>query len=42
MTGADEWGRDPTVRAMKKIFRAIDDAQREFFNLMEIDRYDHR
>ena len=42
MAGTDEWGMDPTVSAMRKIFRAMDDSQREFFNRMEIHRYDPR
>jgi hypothetical protein len=42
MSVIDEWGRDPAVRAMRKIFRAMDKSQREFFNSMGIDMYDAR
>jgi hypothetical protein len=42
MSVIDEWGRDPAVRAMRKIFRAMDKSQREFFNNMGIDMYDGR
>jgi hypothetical protein len=38
----DEWGKDPAVKTMRKIFRAVDDAQREFFDHLEISRYDPR
>lgn len=42
MTVVDEWGRDPAVKAMRKIFKVMDDAQRELFTRMEIHRYDPR
>ncbi|MBN1625310.1 MAG: hypothetical protein JW944_02200 [Deltaproteobacteria bacterium] len=42
MNNADEWGRDPAVRAMRKIFKGMEDAQGEFFSRMGIHRYDPR
>jgi len=42
MENADEWGRDPAVRAMRKVFRGMEDAQGEFFSRMGIHRYDPR
>jgi hypothetical protein len=42
MSGADEWGKDPAVRAMRKVFREMEDAQGEFFSRMGIGDYDPR
>ena len=42
MNGTDEWSRDPAVRAMRKIFKAMDDAQRALFGHMGIHKYDPR
>jgi hypothetical protein len=38
----DEWGKDPAVRAMRKVFNEMEDAQGEFFSLMGIGSYDPR
>lgn len=42
MTGVDEWGRDPAVRTMRKVFKAMEDSQRELFDSMGIYYYDPR
>lgn len=42
MNYVDEWGRDPAVRAMRTVFKGMEDAQREFFDRMGIDRFDIR
>jgi len=42
MSGMDEWGRDPAVRAMRKVFKEMEYAQGVFFNHMGIENYDPR
>lgn len=42
MSSEDEWGKDPAVRAMRKVFREIEASQREFFKCMKIHKYDAR
>jgi hypothetical protein len=42
MSGVDEWGKDPAVRAMRKVFREMEDAQGEIFSRMGIGNYDPR
>lgn len=42
MKNADEWGRDPAVRAMRKVFKGMENAQGELFSRMGIHRYDPR
>jgi hypothetical protein len=42
MSGMDEWDNDPTVRAMRMVFKEIEDAQERFFSRMEINSYDQR
>jgi hypothetical protein len=38
----DEWGKDPAVRAMRTIFRSMEQAQTVFFERMDIAPYDTR
>jgi hypothetical protein len=42
MSGMDEWGKDPAVRAMRKVFKEMEDAQRTFLGCMGIESYDPR
>jgi hypothetical protein len=42
MSEVDEWGKDPAVRAMRKVFKAMEDAQGEFFGRMGIGNCDRR
>jgi hypothetical protein len=42
MSDIDEWGKDPAVRAMRKVFKEMEDAQGEFFSRMGIGNYDPR
>lgn len=40
MSGVDEWGKDPAVRAMRKMFKSMEDSQGEFFSRLGINGYD--
>lgn len=42
MDESDKWGRDPAVRAMRDIFRAMEQAQIDFLGRMDIAMYDAR
>lgn len=42
MRSEDEWGKDPTVMAMRKVFREIEASQGDFFGCMKINKYDTR
>lgn len=42
MSGVDEWGKDPAVRAMRNVFKAMEDAQGEFFSRLGVGNYDPR
>ena len=41
-TGPDEWSRDPTVRAMRRVFAAMEKAQKEFINNLGLSPLDPR
>ena len=41
-TQGDEWGRDPAVRGMRRVFSAMDTAQKEFIKNLGLTPYDHR
>ena len=41
-TGPDEWGRDPTVRAMRRVFAAMEKEQKEFINNLGLSPLDPR
>jgi hypothetical protein len=40
MSGSDEWGKDPAVRAMRKVFKEMEAVQDEFFIRMGIGNFD--
>jgi len=40
--GSDEWGRDPSVRAMRRVFAAMETAQKEFIKRMDLSAFDPR
>lgn len=42
MDNQDKWGKDPAVRAMRNIFRAMEQAQINFLGRMDIAPYDTR
>jgi hypothetical protein len=42
MNRLDEWGRDPSVRAMRGVFGLMESFQDRFLDRMGIDRYDPR
>jgi hypothetical protein len=39
---ADEWGRDPAVRAMRRVFSAMEAAQKEFIKNLGLPPFDQR
>lgn len=41
-TGPDEWGRDPTVRAMRRVFAAMEAAQKELLKALSLSPLDRR
>ena len=40
--GNDTWGKDPSVQAMRRVFRAMEEAQRAFFEFLGISPRDPR
>ena len=38
----DEWGRDPSVQIMRKVFKEMETAQHEFLKRLAIPPYDPR
>ena len=42
MDPADEWGRDPNVRSMRRIFSRLEAAQEALFLNLRIPRFDPR
>jgi hypothetical protein len=38
----DEWGRDPSVRAMRKIFKGMETSLEEILERLDIAPYDQR
>ena len=38
----DEWGRDPSVQAMRRVFAAMEAAQREFIKNVGVSPFDPR
>jgi hypothetical protein len=42
MTDKDEWGKDPSVRIMRKVFKGMEEVQQEFLKRLEITPYDLR
>jgi hypothetical protein len=41
-TRPDEWGRDPSVRAMRRVFAAMEAAQKEFIRNLALSPFDRR
>ena len=41
-TTADEFGRDPSVRAMRRVFSAMEATQKEFILNLGLSPFDHR
>jgi hypothetical protein len=42
MTEIDEWGKDPSVRIMRKVFKGMEKAQQELLKRLDITPYDLR
>lgn len=42
MTESDEWGRDPAVRAMRRIFQSLEEAQRALWSYLSLSPFDSR
>lgn len=42
MLDKDEWGKDPSVRIMRKVFKEIETAQHELLCQLGVSPYDHR
>jgi hypothetical protein len=40
--GPDEWGRDPSVQAMRRVFAAMEAAQDEFIRNLGLSPFDQR
>jgi hypothetical protein len=40
--GSDEWGGDPSVRAMRRVFAAMEAAQEEFIKNLGLSPFDQR
>jgi hypothetical protein len=42
MTETDEWGKDPSVQVMRKVFKGMENAQHELLKRLDIIPYDLR
>jgi predicted trehalose synthase len=42
MTHADDWGKDPSVQAMRRVFRAMEDAQASLLDRLCVSPFDSR
>lgn len=42
MTEMDEWGKDPSVQFMRKVFKGMENAQHELLKRLDIIPYDLR
>jgi hypothetical protein len=42
MNHTDEWGRDPSIQIMRKVFKAIEMAQSRLLQQLDMDPYDLR
>jgi hypothetical protein len=38
----DEWGRDPSIRAMRRVFRAMEKSLDDLLEQLDISPFDHR
>lgn len=42
MNDSDEWGKDPSVQIMRKVFKAMENAQHALLSQLDISPYDLR
>ena len=42
MTDTDEWGKDPSVQIMRRVFKGMEKAQHELLKRLDITPYDLR
>jgi hypothetical protein len=42
MTDMDEWGKDPSVQIMRRVFKGMENAQHELLKRLDIIPYDPR
>jgi hypothetical protein len=42
MTASDDWGRDPSVRAMRRLFARMESGQKDLLESFEISSHDAR
>lgn len=42
MMNMDEWGRDPSVQVMRKVFKAMERSLQEILERLDISPYDYR
>ena len=42
MTDRDEWGKDPSVQILRKVFKGMENAQHELLKQLDITPYDLR
>jgi hypothetical protein len=38
----DEWGRDPSVQAMRRVFKEMEESLEDILGKLDISPYDHR
>jgi len=38
----DEWGRDPSIKAMRRVFRAMEKSLDDLLEQLDISPFDHR
>jgi hypothetical protein len=42
MTEMDEWGKDPSVQILRRVFKGMEEAQHELLKRLDITPYDRR
>lgn len=42
MSDSDDWGRDPSVKMMRRVFGRMEESQSRFLELMNISFFDNR
>ena len=42
MTETDDWGRDPSVKRMRRVFRAMEEAQQSLLERLHVSPFDAR
>jgi hypothetical protein len=40
--GSDAWGRDPSVRLMRRVFTAMEEGQKDFLRTLGLSPFDYR